>query len=121
MNFRHLKTPEQTAWQKTGDRPDSSLIRDQDDRLLFIETYQFKEDLCTECRVHSPHGIPLSLHKMYYKIFQDSFNGVVLYDMNQHPVMFKLYEFDEGAKQFTTLVKEEWDMETHGKDLFPLL
>lgn len=111
LNFRQLKNPEQTAWQKTYDTPLRTFIRNEDDRLLFIETYQFKDHLCTECHVHSPHGLFLSLHKMHYKHFGDSFNGVILYDTNQHPVMIKHYEFDKPLKQFTKLIKEEWEIE----------
>lgn len=113
LNFRHLRNPEQTAWQKSFDIQARCLIRNEDNRLLFIEAYKFKDHLCTECQVYSPHGIALSLHKMYYVLFGNSFNGVVLYDVNEHPVMFKSYEFDETTKQFVKLLKEEWDMEKH--------
>jgi hypothetical protein len=115
LNFRHLKNPEQTAWQKSLETPSRCLIRNEDDRLLFIETYQFKDHLCIECQVQSPHGLDLSLHKMHYILFGDSFNGVILYDINHHPVMFKHYEFDEHNKQFTKLLKEVWDMTSSEK------
>jgi hypothetical protein len=110
VNFRHLRNPEHAAWQKSHEKG-LHFIRDQDDRILFIEAYQFTNHLCRECHVHSPHGIALSCQKMFYKNMNDIFDGVVLYDINNHIVMFKLYEFDEKSKQFTTLIKEEWDME----------
>lgn len=114
LDFRQLKKPEQTAWQKIPINESSDitlcLIRDQDDRVLFIETHVFIENLCRECRVNTPHGIPLSVHKMIYKHLGDPFDGVVLYDHNEHPVMYKRYEFDEKEQQFTTLIEEQWDM-----------
>jgi hypothetical protein len=86
-------------------------IRNQDDRLIFIETYRFQEDLCRECRVHSPHSLLLSIHEMHYSHLGDFFDGVILYDSNHHPVMFKRYVFDTKSRQFTDLIEEQWDME----------
>lgn len=111
LNFRHLKNPEQAAWQKSTNSLGQCFIRDQDDRLLFIETYQFEKDLCIGCQTHSPHGLFLSEHRIYYKILNHSLDGVVLYDSNSHPVMYKLYTFDATTRQFTTLTQQEWNME----------
>lgn len=117
LDFRQLRQPEQTAWQKIPitETPELMvcLIRNEDDRVLFTETHIFVNDLCRECRVSAPHGIPLSLHKMLYKSLGDPFNGVILYDQNEHPVMYKRYEFDEITQQFTTLLEEEWNMADH--------
>lgn len=117
LDFRHLKKPEQTAWQKLPilEEPDQTvcLIRDQDDRVLFLETHLFSKELCRECRVNSPHGIPLSVHRMFYTIYHDPFDGVILYDSNEHPVMMKRYEFDAGLQQYTTLLEEQWNMQNN--------
>ncbi len=115
LDFRRLKEPQQTAWQKIPINETEDLliclIRDQEDRVLFMETHLFMNDLCRECHVSSPHGISLSLHKMFYKNLGDPFDGVVLYDQNEHAVMLKKYEFDEREQQYTNLLEELWDME----------
>lgn len=114
LDFRHLKAAEQTAWQKIiiyeGDDGMRCLIRNQEDRLLFVETYLFQEGLCRECRVVSAHGVPLSLHRMFYTALHDAFNGVILYDQNSHPVMSKRYEVDKDTSEFTTLLLEDWNL-----------
>lgn len=115
LDFRQLRKPEQTAWQKLPitENVDMTvcLIRNQDDRIIFLETHYFVDSLCRQCQVSSPHGIPLSTHRMYYKILGDPFDGVVLFDHHDHPVMCKHYEFDEITQQFTTLLEEQWDMQ----------
>ena len=117
LDFRHLKKPDQTAWQKLPVEETKEmivcLIRDQDDRILFTETHLFVDDFCRECRVSAPHGVLLSIHKMFYKSLGDSFDGVVLFDINEHPVMVKQYTFDPLTRQFTDLLSEEWQMENH--------
>lgn len=114
FDFRHLKAAEQLAWQKeiieTHEKSMVSIIRNQDDRLILQETYLFENDLCRECRVHSGHGLLLSMQKMFYASLGDPFNGVVLYDSHAHSVMCKRYAMDETNAQFTTLLREEWDM-----------
>lgn len=115
LNFRSLKIPSQTSWQKEtmSDSPDKTvcLIRNQDDRAVYIETYRFEKNLCRECAVASIHGIPLSIHRMFYKAFGDPINGVVLFDMNEHPVMYKLYNTESATGEFSELLLENWDME----------
>lgn len=111
LDFRHLKKPEQMAWEKTTQQNNGAtecLIRNQDDRVLFIESYSFEGKRCRECCVKSVHGFPLSLHRMYYTALNDSFDGVVLYDSNEHPVMMKRYEIDSETGEFTTLLEEKW-------------
>jgi hypothetical protein len=114
LDFRNLKSEEHIAWQKsivseTGDTI-ICMIRNQDDRIVFIEKYLFEKNLCRECHVSSPHGYPLSFHKMLYKKFGEPFDGVILYDCNEHPVMRKRYQFDEEAGEFTELIEESWDL-----------
>lgn len=115
LDFRHLKKPEQTAWQKIPISESEEcvvcLIRNQDDRVLYIETHLFINSLCRECRVTTPQGILISTHRMYYTLMGDRFDGVILYDALDHPVMAKRYQFDEKENQFTTLLGEEWDMQ----------
>lgn len=115
LDFRLLKPPaEQTAWQKSvissGADAVVSEIRNQDDRLICVETCYFREGVCVECRISSPFGIPLSVHRMFYRSKGDSFDGVVLYDINDHPIMFKKYEVDAESGEFTTLIEEQWEM-----------
>lgn len=115
LNFRILKIEDTRAWQKIiiSETPDKIVchLRDQDDRLVFIETHYFDNLLCRKCDVISPHDIPISTQRMYYKSFQDSFNGVVLFDKNNRPVCFKNYEFDENLNEFTNLIEAKWDMQ----------
>lgn len=118
FDFRHLKLGEQLAWQKTAinETEHSALchIRNQDDRLILLEEYRFESDLCRECRAFTPFGALLSVQKISYKILKDNFDGVILYDSNDHAVMMKHYEFDEELKEFTQLVKEEWALSKSG-------
>lgn len=118
FDFRHLKVGEQLAWQKTSISETESTaichIRNQDDRLILIEKYQFERGLCRECQAFSPIGALLSVQKITYQHFNDPFNGVTLYDSNHHPVMAKHYEFDETTKEFSQLLKENWDLAKEG-------
>lgn len=109
LDFRHLKPENQLAWEKIAINDSLSEIRNQDDRLLFFERYVFSGDLCRECRVESAHGILLSVHKMFYVSLGDEFNGVVLFDPNEHLVMCKMYKVDETTGDFSELIKEIWD------------
>lgn len=124
LDFRHLKPTEQIAWEKeeiqAEDSPIRCLLRNQDDRLILVETHNFDQDRCRTCQMSSIHGIPISTHRMYYTALNDTFNGVVLFDMENRPVMFKKYEVDALTGDFTTLIEENWDMEgvTNGEDPF---
>lgn len=115
LNFRHLKNEDHRAWQKiTVDETDEKVVchlKDQDDRLVFEEIYFFKGNLCHECHAISPHGILISVQHMLYKKFQDPCNGVILYDSNHHPVVFKEYVFDEDTHAFTDLIEAKWNMQ----------
>lgn len=112
LDFRHLKPAEQTAWQKVILSENSekivAAIYNQDDRLALIETYSFEGKFCRKCVSTSSHGIVLSHQKIFYQVLGDAFNGVLLQDINQHPVMFKRYESDSEG-EFTELIEEIWD------------
>lgn len=114
FDFRHLKQGEQLAWQKTpiSETENTALchIRNQDDRLILIEEYLFEKGLCRECKAFSPIGPLLSVQKISYKAFNDPFNGVTLFDSNNHAVMSKHYEFNEETRQFSLLLKEDWGL-----------
>ena len=109
LNFRHLKPEVMLAWEQTNTGTCTE-IRDQDDRLLCIETYTFDGELCRECRITSPHGILIGTHKMHYKALGDTFNGVILFDANDRPVLSKTYEVDEESGQYTELKSESLDL-----------
>lgn len=114
FDFRHLKPEEQTAWQKTplleAEDMATSLIRNQDDRLILIETYHFANGLCKKSFAKSSHGIPISRQDLFYQHLGDAFNGIIMYDDNEHPIMLKVYEFDEKTLEFTNLLELQWDM-----------
>ena len=114
FNFRHLHPVHQTAWQKTliheTDTDSICHIRNQDDRLVLIENYRFEQGLCRECSTTSPHGILVSIQKISYTALGDPFNGVILYDSNDHAVMSKKYQFDVDSQEFTDLLEEQWIM-----------
>lgn len=114
LNFRHLNQIEQQSWQKLPLQENSAsaecIIRDQDDRVIFLETYTFEKNLCKTCMARSPQGILLTIQKMHYKILGDVENQVILYDAKEHPVLQKIYEADPVTGEFTNLIKEIRDM-----------
>lgn len=121
LDFRHLTLKDQMAWQREilKENQDSSLclLRNQEDRVVLMETLTFEGDLCRTCQTSSVHGIPLSIHRMYYQSLNDHFNGVVLYDVEERPIMMKVYEIDSVTGEFTALIQEEWNMQ----NIHPLL
>ena len=108
LNFRHLNPVDQMAWEKK-EVGDKSFIRDQDDRLLYIEDYTFAGKRCRGCKINSPHGLLLATSRMYYEDLGDSFNGVILYDVNEKAVLQKRYRMDEQNSEFGELIAEERD------------
>lgn len=114
FNFKSLTPAEQNAWQKTTvNETDTNIIchiRNQDDRLILIEEYSFNNNLCLKCHSYSPHGILISIQHMFYQFLKNPFNGTILYDSNQHPVMYKRYEVDLTTHEFTEVIEEQWDM-----------
>lgn len=118
LDFRRLHSTQeahQAAWLKEELKHEGQtihcLLRDQDDRAILYETHSFDGHLCRSCSMHSIHGLLLSTHRMYYTSLHDPFNGVVLFDLENRPVMMKTYEFDSETLQFTRLLSEEWNME----------
>jgi hypothetical protein len=114
LDFRHLRPGAHYAWQKTVFRESPGIteaaIRDQNDRLAWLERYYFEGELCRQCVIRAPYGGELSKQLICYTVLGDSFNGVVLLDSNCHPVMFKCYGVAEESGQFTELLDEQWDM-----------
>lgn len=112
LDFRHLKQSEQTGWQKMLYANEKNTIinhlRNQEDRLICIETCLFRENYCVECRLHSPHGILISIHLLYYEQLKDPFNGVVLFDSNNHKIMSKKYSLEKDSLEFSEILEEQW-------------
>lgn len=115
LDFRHLTLKDQMAWQREFLKEEKSsslcLLRNQEDRAILIESLIFENQHCRICTTHSVHGIPLSTHRMYYRSLHDPFNGVILYDVEERPVMMKEYEADPITDEFTQLLSEEWNMQ----------
>jgi ribosomal protein L40E len=113
LDFRHLKPAEQTAWQKIilaeTEKETIAAIYNQDDRLILTENYHFENQLCRRCISRSGHGIAVCHQEMYYTSLGDPFNGVILFDTNAHPVVFKSYAIDEVSGEFGELIQEVWD------------
>ncbi len=113
LDFRKLKPSEQTAWSRELLKEDGSeaihIIRDHYDRLILIETSRYEKFQCRECRISSIHGVLLSVHRMFYKALGDTFDGVILYDMEEKPVMIKEYEVDSVSGEFSNLIREQWE------------
>lgn len=115
LDFRHLTPADQMAWQKEVLFEDETvakcLLRNQEDRAILLETHCFDNQRCRSCQISSIHGLPLSLHRMYYQALHDPFDGVVLYDLENRPVMLKTYQTDLQTGEFSLLLSEEWDMQ----------
>ncbi len=114
LDFRHLKpAAEQQGWSKETTIADENtvtcLIRNQEDRLIFLETHLFDGDVCRECDIFSPHGLLLAKSRMFYRSKGDTTNGVILLDRQDKPVMYKLYEVGQDGS-FTELIEEQWDL-----------
>ena len=116
LNFATLSPIQQQAWSKEVISEDNTLvrclIRDESDRVVAIEEYHYEGELCRRCDSISPHGPLLSRQRIYYQSLGDPIDGVVLFDANEHPVMFKTYTLNEDGS-FGTLLSEEWDMLKH--------
>lgn len=115
LDFRHLKPREQAAWQREIIHEDEhsliSLLRNIDDRAILIEEQTFEKGQCRSCTIKSIHGVPVSTHRMYYQALKDPFDGVILYDLEERPVMKKTYQIDPATGEFTEVMHENWDME----------
>jgi hypothetical protein len=120
LDFRHLNPVEQTAWSKEVLKEEQimkCLLRNQDDRAVILETYYFEGVFCRLCQLSSIHGFLLSNQRMYYQALKDSFNGVILYDSEDRPVMKKTYRTNLETGEFTVLLSEEWNMENVSEGL----
>ncbi len=111
LDFRKMNERDQRAWQKevlveTADSVEC-LIRDQDDRIVFLEKHSFKNNVPIECQVFSPNGILLATQKMHYTEWGSAFNGVTLSDSLERLVLKKTYDFDPQTFEFTTLMSED--------------
>ena len=108
LDFRHLNSAEQAVWHREtlSESRDKRicLLRNQDDRAILTETLHFESNLCRLCQIHSIHGIHLSTHHMHYKNLNDSFDGVILFDCEERPVMQKIYQFNEETQEFDHLL-----------------
>jgi len=115
LDFRHLTAKDQYAWEKSiiEETPKMvrCLLRNQDDRAILIETHEFTDHRCRSCTLHSVHGVLLSKHCMYYRDLQDPFDGIILWDVEERPVMKKTYAIDPQTGEFGELLLEEWNME----------
>lgn len=115
LDFRHLTLKDQIAWQREilteEENLSVCLLRDQDDRAVLIETLTYDRNLCRSCIASTVHGVTVAIHRMYYRDQNDPFDGVILYDSEERPVMRKSYERDPKTGEFTVLIKEEWDMQ----------
>lgn len=109
FNFKHLKPEKQIAWERVALDELSALLKDHNDCVKLREIYTFEKELCRECRIYSIHGPLVSIHKMYYSHLGDSFDGVILFDANEHMVLIKKYHFDQEAMCFTDLLEEVWE------------
>jgi hypothetical protein len=114
FNFRHLNPVHQMSWQKVlvheEEKRAISHIYNQDDRLILIEEYQFERGVCRACAAYSPHRFLVSIQKMCYQACGDAFDGLILFDSHQHPVMWKKYALDPATKDFSQVLEEQWNM-----------
>ncbi len=113
LDFRHLKPAAQQGWQREEiSRTDTvieCLLRNQEDRVVFLEKHSFEGHLCRRCEVYSPHQMLCSVHQMHYTALGDTWDGVILWDRNQHRVMIKRYSvLDNG--EFGELLEECWEL-----------
>jgi len=109
LDFRNLGEAQQTAWRKEMEE-ERGIIRDENDRALLIETYEFEGERCRSCHLTSPQGISIGVQRLYYEDFGDSFSGVVLLDAWEHPVLLKRYALSSDGT-YGKLLEERWDMQ----------
>jgi hypothetical protein len=107
LEFRNLKPQFQIGWEKIPFESNRNLIRDEADRVVWIEEYEFKEDRCIECRIRYPDGPLLAQQKICYTALGDSFNGVILNDSIGKVVMKKSYSLTPEG-EFDEVLQESW-------------
>lgn len=120
FDFRRLEPIHQMAWQREiiAETPHETqcIIRDQDDRAILVETQLFERNHCRQCHLKSLQGIFISTHRVLYISEGDAFDGVILYDANEHPVMIKRYKLGENG-EFADLIEERWDFTQNEKPI----
>lgn len=112
FDFRHLKSEETSAWQRENleELPEltRALIRSMDERIILREESYFKDGICHSCKIFSPHGVFVGTQNILRTSSGDLFNGVILHDCLNRPVVIKKYSIDE-SNSFTELLGEQWD------------
>lgn len=111
LDFRRLTEKDQNAWQREKKSETTqeliSFLRNEEDRIVLIETIVFEGERCKSCSLSSIHGVPIAVHRMFYEKWGDPFNGVVLYDRENKRVLKKSYAVDPLTGDFTDLLIEE--------------
>ena len=116
FDFRDLAPERQASWQKLSLGDHQALIRDHDDRTILFEDYTFTGGRCSFCKARSPHGPSVSEQMICYRASGDSFDGVVLWDSNRHPVILKKYKIDESSGEFSELIEEYKEFKPGSKE-----
>lgn len=113
FDFRWLKQPERALWEKipVKNSPSEAFIKNHDDRIINRETYTFQKNRCIKALLHSPHGFPVGVQRIFYKECSDPVNGVALYDTEGLIVMCKTYTLDPESGEFDHVIEEEWNHE----------
>lgn len=115
LNFRKLDPND--AWQrvtiKESDTVAECLIRDHDDRVVYIEVHSFEKGISRKCELLSPNRELLSRHEISYTALGDTFDGVTLYDATGRTVMEKRYALSEDGS-FGELLSENWEITSGG-------
>ena len=108
MNFRKLSELEDL--DVTRDKIEGgAVIRNDEDRALWMEYYRFDGDICVGAEIRSPHGSLIGVQDISYTKLGRPFNGVILRDAEAKAVTMKTYRVDEEG-EFLELLEEHWDM-----------
>lgn len=111
FDFRHLRA-EDASWQREVINENgpfiTSLVRNMEDRIIFIEIAEFQEDKCLECKILSPHLVPIGKQLIFDTARGDSWNGVLLMDVLGKTILQKRYEKDPVTGDFSNLLEEVW-------------
>ncbi len=113
LDFRTLDPIKQLGWRKEAIINSPNLVKqwiyNEDDRAILLEALIYERGYCRRCRVQYPCGRLLSQHHLYYKALKDPFNGLILNDANNHPVMKRTYaDFQDG--EWVDLQEETWHL-----------
>lgn len=122
LDFRHFSQQGHAAWERTLINENSEearyLLRDHNDRIRFLEICLFDAGVCRQGVVRSPDGMLLCRHRICYMALGDPFDGVELYDKNDHIVMRKLYMpmGDDEKLTFGDMLSEDWAVHKSGSE-----